>query len=100
MRKLLLFSTLAFAAFSVAAQQQPASPHGKEKQSAPAPAAKKDESDFERRIRTEGATGGTAPVPEEQRESVGAGAKPHMHFDQFDRGLHRRSDAEVIAPAK
>jgi hypothetical protein len=97
MRKILLFSTLTFAALSVAAQQQPAQPSGKEKQAAP---AGKSESNFERRIRTEGAAGGTAPVPEEQRKSVGAGAKPHTHFDPLDRGLQRRSDAEVIAPAK
>ena len=95
MRKFLVFTTLTLAAFSVAAQQQPA-----EKEKPSAPAAKKDESNLERRIRTEGAAGGTAPVPKEQREAVGAGAKPHMHFDQLDRGMHRRSDAEAIAPAK
>ena len=97
MRKPLLFMALAFAAFSVAAQQQ-AAPSGGGK-----PAAsngKRDESDYERRIRTEGAAGGTAPVPKEEREGVGAGAKPHLHFDPIDRGLHRRSDAEVVAPAK
>ena len=97
MRKPLLLITFTFAAFSVAAEQQPPST---EKKTQSAPAAKKGESDYERRIRTEGAAGGTAPVPEEQRESVGAGAKPHMHFDPLDRGLHRRSDDEVIAPAK
>ena len=98
MRKLLLLATLTFAAFSVAAQQQPQQSDPEKKQAAPA--GKKSESNYERRIRTEGAAGGTAPVPEEEREGVGAGAKPHMHFDQLDRGLHRRSDAEVIAPAK
>jgi hypothetical protein len=97
MRKPLLFMTLAFAAFSVAAQQQPA-PAGGGKPSASS--GKKEESNYERRIRTEGAAGGTAPVPKEAREGVGAGAKPHMHFDPIDRGLHRRSDAEVVAPAK
>ena len=97
MRKPLLFMTLAFAAFSVAAQQQPA-PAGGGKPSASS--GKKEDSNYERRIRTEGAAGGTAPVPKEAREGVGAGAKPHMHFDPIDRGLHRRSDAEVVAPAK
>ena len=99
MRRLLLLAISTFAAFSVAAQQQPAPP-ANEKQAAPAAKAKKAETDFERRTRTEGAAGGTAPVPKDERDSVGAGAKPHMHFDQLDRGLHRRSDAEVIAPAK
>lgn len=93
MRKLFLFAALTCAAFSVAAQQQ--SPPKQTDQS-----ARKGESDFQRRQRVEGAAGGTAPVPKEEREGVGAGAKPHMHFDQLDRGLHRRSDAEVIAPAK
>lgn len=94
MRKPLIFIILAFAACSVAAQQQPPASSGKKE------ATKKGESNYERRIRTEGAAGGTAPVPKEERESVGAGAKPHMHFDPLDRGLHRRSDAEVIAPSK
>jgi hypothetical protein len=105
MRKQLLFIALAFAAFPVAAQQQSqSSDNGK------APAAsqaskkgengKKGESDYERRIRTEGAAGGTAPVPQEERQGVGAGAKPHMHFDPMDRGLHRRSEADVVAPSK
>ena len=65
-----------------------------------ASSGQKEESNYERRVRTEGAAGGTAPVPKEEREGVGAGAKPHMHFDQIDRGLHRRSEAEVIAPSK
>jgi hypothetical protein len=91
MRNVFLFAALWCAAFSVAAQQQQP-----EKQ---APVEKKD-SNLEKRLRTEGAAGGTAPVPEEQRKSVGAGAKPHVHDDRLDRGLHRRSDAEVITPAK
>jgi hypothetical protein len=99
MRKLLFFTTLTLAAFSVAAQQQPAQPAGNGKPPAAA-AAKKGESSYERRLRVEGAAGGTAPVPKDERESVGAGAKPHMHFDQLERGLHRRSDADVIAPAR
>lgn len=101
MLKVVLFTVFSHAAFSVAAQQQP--PQAPRKES-PAPSTAKkqggEESNYERRIRTEGAAGGTAPVPEEAREGVGAGAKPHMHFDQLDRGLHRRSDAEVIAPSK
>lgn len=91
MRKPFIFTVLSCAAFSVAAQQQQP-----EKQ---APVEKKDPN-LEKRLRTEGAAGGTAPVPEEQRKSVGAGAKPHLHDDRLDRGLYRRSDAEVITPAK
>jgi hypothetical protein len=94
MRSVLL-TTLTLAAFSVAAQQQPQAPD----QRKPAAGAKKD-SNLERRLRTEGAAGGTAPVPEEQRKGVGAGAKPHLHDDRLDRGMHRRSDAEVISPAR
>ena len=105
MRKQLLFIALAFAAFSVAAQQQsPPSDNGKAPAASPAGKkgenGKKGESDYERRIRTEGAAGGTAPVPKEEREGVGAGARPHMHFDQMNRGLHRRSDSDVVAPSK
>ena len=84
---------LSAAAFSVAAQQQASPPKRDQPQG-------KQESDYERRIRTEGAAGGTRPPPAREREGVGAGAKPHMHFDALDRGLHRRSDAEVIAPAR
>ncbi len=101
MRKLVLFTVFWLAGFSVAAQQQAAQPPKQQKP--PTSAAQKQdkgESDYERRIRTEGAAGGTAPLPKEQREGVGAGAKPHLHSDQLDRGLHRRSDDEVIAPAK
>jgi hypothetical protein len=92
MRNVFLFAALWCAAFSVAAQQQP--PPEKP------PAAEKKDPNLEKRLRAEGAAGGTAPVPEQQRKSVGAGAKPHLHDDRLDRGLHRRSDAEVIAPSK
>jgi len=91
MPKFLLFATLSLTAFSVAAQQQP--PPRK-------PKAEKQESAYERRIRTEGAAGGTAPPPEQVREGVGAGAKPHMHYDQMDAGLERRVPDEVIRPGK
>jgi len=91
MQKLLIFTLLSCAAFSVAAQQQ---------QPQKRPNAEKKDPKLEKRLRTEGAAGGTAPVPEEQRKSVGAGASPHLHDDRLDRGLHRRSDAEVITPSK
>ncbi|HEX7053212.1 MAG TPA: hypothetical protein VF211_04660 [Burkholderiales bacterium] len=94
------FAAAMLVASAVAAQQQPSAPAG-ENAKPPAPAAKKEgKSDYERRIRTEGAAGGTAPVPEEARQAVGAGAKPHLHDDRVRRGLQRQSDAEVIAPAK
>lgn len=101
MRKLLLL-TLTLAAFGVAAQQQPSpQPAGPGAKPAAPPAGKQGgESDYEWRIRTEGAAGGTAAVPERERKGVGAGAKEHMHFDALGRGLHRRSDAQVIAPPK
>ena len=99
MTKLLLFLAFAFIASPVAAQQQGAAgPSAGDKPAAST--GKKGESDYERRIRAEGAAGGTAPVPKEEREGVGAGAKAHMHFDPIQRGMHRRSDAEVIAPSK
>ena len=91
MRHLFLFAVLSCAAFSVAAQQQQPQKQAPVDQKAP---------NLENRLRTEGAAGGTAPVPEEQRKSVGAGAKPHVHDDRLDRGLHRRSDAGVITPAQ
>jgi len=103
MPKIVLLAVISLAASPVAAQQQP--PQQQQTQAKPAtPAAKpsggKQENSYEWRIRTEGSAGGTAPAPEQEREGVGAGAKEHMRFDQLDRGLHRRSDAEVIAPSK
>lgn len=92
MRKLFLFAALMCAVSSVAAQQQPAQQSSQN--------ARKGETNLERRLRVEGAAGGTAPVPKDEREAVGAGAKRHLHFDPLDRGMHRRSDAEVITPAK
>ena len=84
---------LSAVSISVAAQQQPAPPKQDKPQG-------KQESSYEWRIRTEGAAGGTQPPPQREREGVGAGAKPHMRFEPLDRGLHRRSDAEVVEPAK
>ena len=102
MRKLLLpFTLFALSAAAVAAQQQPSPPA---KQSTPpaAPASPQgsQESDLQRRIRGGLLAGGTAPVSKRESEGVGAGAKPHMHFDQLDRGLHRRSEAKVIPPGE
>lgn len=99
MRKFLVFAAFTVAASAVAAQQQ-APQKAPELAKPAAQAGKNGKSDLERRLRVEGAAGGTAPVPKEQRQGVGAGAKPHVHDDRLDRGLHRRSDAEVVKPAE
>ena len=101
MRKFLLFAVLSLAGFSVAAQQQLPPP-------APAPddaalkaeKRKEQESNAQWRERTDGSVGGTAPSTEREREGVGAGAKPHMHFDALSRGLHRRAEEGVVEPPK
>jgi len=75
MQKATLFIILAAASFAVAAQQpQPApkQPPGK----AAAPAIDKE---LVERARAQGSAGGTAPVPPEERQAVGAGAGPHLH---------------------
>ena len=84
MRKLVVLALAAAASFSVGAQQadapgkrvegkprQDSAPQANEQ--APASEAQKE------RIRTEGAAGGTRPVPPEKRKAVGAGAGPHRH---------------------
>lgn len=100
MHKAVLCTLLSLAATCVAAQQQTSQPPKKDAQATPARKGGDQESDYEWRIRTEGAAGGTKPAPEREREGVGAGAKPHLHFDPLDRGLHRRSEAEVITPSR
>ena len=100
MRRLIVFTFFTLASFSVAAQQQepdkPAS-NAKEQQQ---PKDEPESPAAKARIRVEGAAGGTAPVPEEARSGVGAGAKPHLHFDQLKQGLHRRVPDPVIEPPK
>ncbi len=98
MRKLLLFAVFSLAGCPVAAQQQSAQAPKQEVQPTAAPQKVTQERDYQWRERTEGVISGVRPVPEREIEGVGAGAKPHMHFDQLDRGLHRRSEAEVITP--
>ena len=72
MRKVFVLAVLAAASFTVAAQQskeeQPQQPDQKSQQD---PA-------MTERMRIEGAAGGTAPVPDEKRKPVGAGAGPHL----------------------
>lgn len=74
MRKLFLFTVLAAASFSVAAQQdkQPQQDAQKAEQK-PAQSTISEE-----RVRVDGAAGGTAPLPEDKRKGVGAGAGPHL----------------------
>ena len=69
MRKAFLFTLLAAASFSLAAQQQK-DPRSSDKQ--------QEKSASEERTRVEGAAGGTSPVPDEKRKAVGAGAGPHL----------------------
>ena len=97
MRTFTLFAALSLAAFSVAAQQQPAKKPAAPQAAKPASQASSQESAYEWRLRTEGAAGGTQPVPKRELEGVGAGAKPHLDYDLK---LRRRTEKDVIAPAK
>jgi hypothetical protein len=102
MRKLLVLA-LAAASFSVYGQQadapgkrveatpkQDAAPQANDQ--APASDAEKE------RLRTEGAVGGTRPVPPEKRKAVGAGAGPHRH-DHLSSPARLPSD-QPVEPAK
>jgi hypothetical protein len=100
MRKFLLFTVLSAAGFSVAAQQQLPPPPKPDDAALKAEKTKEQESNAAWRDRTDGAAGGTSPSTERERQGVGAGAKPHMHFDPLDRGLRRRSEDPVVEPPK
>jgi hypothetical protein len=87
MQKLSLFVVLAAASFAVVAQPQDRRSSGAEQQQsrtdqptqgAGAAADRLDPAAVER-ARTDGSAGGTAPVPPERRQAVGAGAGPHLH---------------------
>jgi hypothetical protein len=54
--------------------------------------------ELEERARVEGAAGGTRPVPEDKRKSVGAGAGPHRH-DHLPSPAKLPRD-EPVAPPK
>jgi len=75
MQKATLFTILAAASFAVAAQQQQPAPKQQPGKAA-APAIDKE---LIERARAQGSAGGTAPVPPEERQAVGAGAGPHLH---------------------
>lgn len=72
MEKTMVFVVLAAASFAVAAQQQQAS-------KPPAKAGPANDKELVERARAQGSAGGTAPVPPEERQAVGAGAGPHLH---------------------
>ena len=78
MRKLLLFTIVAAASIPALAEQdqrqQPKQNAAQQKEPVQKPAA-----GAQARIRVDGAAGGTAPVPEDKRNAVGAGAGPHLH---------------------
>jgi hypothetical protein len=101
MRKLVVLA-LAAASFSVYGQQADAP--GKRVEASPkqdsAPQANQQApaSDAEKeRIRTEGAAGGTRPVPPEKRSAVGAGAGPHRR-DNLPSPAKLPSDEPVSPP--
>jgi hypothetical protein len=73
MRKLSFFIVLAAASFPLAAQQQQ-----EDRRQTPQGTQDASNSAALERARTEGAAGGTAPVPAEKRKAVGAGAGPHL----------------------
>ena len=72
MRNASLFIALAAASFAAGAQQQGTAPQQKQQNAAP-------DKELVERARADGSAGGTAPVPPEQRQAVGAGAGPHLH---------------------
>jgi hypothetical protein len=71
MRNASLFIILAAASFAAGAQQQE---QPKQSQKAAPP-----DKELIERARADGSAGGTAPVPPEKRQAVGAGAGPHLH---------------------
>jgi hypothetical protein len=77
MRTLLIVGLIAAASVAFA-QNDKAKPANDEQQKQQ-PQAAQDDAKVQERARVEGAAGGTAPVPEEKRKAVGAGAGPHLH---------------------
>jgi hypothetical protein len=91
MQKTTLFVVLAVASFAVAAQQQPAPKQ-------PAKAGPVNDKELVERARADGSAGGTAPVPPEERQAVGAGAGPHLH--QTAPSPQKLPKDEPVAPPK
>ena len=79
MGTLLMVSLLALSTATLAQQQQPQ----QEKQQPQAQSAEEQakQKELQERLRADGAAGGTAPVPEEKRSAVNAGAGPHRSHD-------------------
>jgi len=77
MRTLLVAGLMAAASLAFA-QNDKAKPADEEQQKQQ-PQAAPDDKKAQERTRVEGAAGGTAPVPDEKRKAVGAGAGPHLH---------------------
>ena len=75
MRTLVMASLFALASVALAQQQQPQEEKPQQQPQSAEEQAKQKE--LQERVRTEGAAGGTAPVPEEKRGPVNAGAGPH-----------------------
>jgi len=75
MEKAMLFVVLAAASLAVSAQDpQKQQQQPPQQQSQPAP-----DKEIVERARADGSAGGTAPVPPDERQAVGAGAGPHLH---------------------
>lgn len=86
MEKLSLLIVLAAASFAVAAQQHNQRSSGTEQQQTRGGqtsqgADKAADKELLHRERADGSAGGTAPVPPEKRQAVGAGAGPHLHHN-------------------
>ena len=80
-----------FYALSLPAQQAPQQAAGQQQ-------ATPEDPKMKERIRVEGAAGGTAPLPDEKRGAVGAGAGPHRH-DHLPSPAKLPRD-EPVAPPK
>ena len=81
MRTLLMASLFALSTAALAQQQAPQQ-QGQQKQQQPQSATEQEkQKELQERVRADGAAGGTAPVPEEKRGPVNAGAGPHRSHD-------------------
>jgi hypothetical protein len=85
MHRVSLFIVLATASFAVAAQQSQRSAGTEQQQTRSGQASNGADSKLDKtiteRARADGAAGGTAPIPPEERQAVGAGAGPHLHHN-------------------
>lgn len=80
MRTLLMASLFALATAAPAQQHQ--QPEQKKQQPQAQSADEKEkQKELQERVRADGAAGGTAPVSEEKRDAVNAGAGPHRSHD-------------------